>query len=249
MKQHLWSKNQTDWEGFEPVSYWFDNKVLELPLIEKSPDGGPDVPTTVGNVYQRFADKKLTEDSLTGSVINMEIETTDGEKMLLKGQDFSRRILETLLTFSAEGIYPFNVVLYYYDKDTCRQDPQHCFSFFAVHGDKIVDERLSFFDHHDSGFDPSVFAKPDYSDPTWFDEPEWDVAQAKYWYRKFYDETRTGQLMALRPDSPVLFYHEDQTGTDVMGALTIIARSLNSVRLLLWALLILTVISFILRWR
>src|SRR5271157_3633559 len=168
MKQHLWSKTITDWEGFQPVSYWFEHKVLDLPLAEKSANGGADVPTTVGNVYQRFAEKKLTEDSLSGSVINMEIETTDGEKMLLSGQDFNRRILETLLKFRADGINPFNVVLYYYDKDSCRQDPQDCFSFFVVHDGKIVRERLSFFDHHNSGFDPSVFAKPDHSDPTWF---------------------------------------------------------------------------------
>ena len=53
----------------------------------------------------------------------------------------------------------------------------------------------------------------------------------------------------LRPDTPVLFYYEGRTGPDVMGALSVIARSLNGVRLLLWALLILTIVSFVLRWK
>jgi hypothetical protein len=54
--------------------------------------------------------------------------------------------------------------------------------------------------------------------------------------------------MALRPDSPTLFFHEDRTAPGIMGALGVIARSLNSVRLLLWVLVILTILGFILHW-
>jgi hypothetical protein len=65
---------------------------------------------------------------------------------------------------SGGGVDPFEIVLYYYDKDSCRQEPDNCYGFFVVHKGKIIEERLSFFDHHDSGFDLSVFEKPDHSD-------------------------------------------------------------------------------------
>jgi len=246
MKQHLWSNPKLEWDGFQPVGYWLDHKVWDLPLTEKSVNGG--VPVTVGSVYQRLEGKKLTKESRSFGGIDTEIET-DGMKLVLTGLDFNRRLLEAMLSFRADGINPFNVVLFYYDKDSCREDPQHCFSFFVVHDGKIVRERLSFFDHSNSGFDPSMFAKYDHSTRIWFDEPEWDVAQTKFWYRKFYSETRTGQLMSLRPDNPVLFFYEDRSAPDIMGALGVIARSVNTVRLLLWVLVILTIISFILRWR
>jgi len=33
----------------------------------------------------------------------------------------------------------------------------------------------------------------------WGDEADWDEAETRYWYRKFYTETRTGQLMLCVP--------------------------------------------------
>jgi hypothetical protein len=39
-----------------------------------------------------------------------------------------------------------------------------------------------------------------------FPAPSWQKAKIAYWYRKFYQETRTGQLMVLRPDEPTLHY-------------------------------------------
>lgn len=251
MKQHLWSNPKTEWEGFQPVSYWLDcSKVLPLPLTMKSEGGAPDTLTTVGDVWQKLADTRLTEDSLSAFCgMDTEVETTDGLKLVLRGPNFNLRILELMLEFRAEGVNPFEVSLFYYDKDSCLKEPDECFSFFVVHKSKIIRERLNFFDHHDSGFDPSVFAQPDHSDRTWGDEWDWDEAQVRFWYRKFYSETDTGKLMALRPDAPTLFFHEGRTPPDVMGALGVIARSLNSVRLLLWILVILTVLSFIFHWK
>jgi hypothetical protein len=72
-----------------------------------------------------------------------------------------------------------------------------------------------------------MFAKHDHSEPIWCDEPDWDVAQAKFWYRKFYSETRTGQLMWLRPDNPVLFFYEGRTAPDIMAGLSVMARAVG----------------------
>lgn len=253
MKVHLWSNSKIEWEGFQPVAYWLDIKALQLPL-EKSESSSSDTQitfdkqTTVGEVFDQFKDKQLKQESLSGFGLYTELETTDGLTLQLKGKHFNRRILEMMLDFRAEGVNPFEVSLFYYDKDSCRNDPQDSYRFFAVHNNKIVRERLAFSDYHDSGFDPLVFERADHSHPTWFDEEAWDEAQLKFWYRKFYSETRTGQLMALRPDSPFLFYY-DRTGPDIMGALATIARNQNTVRLLLWALLILAILNFILRWK
>ena len=249
MKQHLWSNPNAHWEGFQPVSYWLDDKVLQLPLTMKEGDAAH-APTTVGDVWKKLAATQLTEKSLANDFrMYAEVETTDGLTLLLKGPDFSLRILEMMLKFRAEGVNPFDVWFFYYDKDSCHKDPDECYSFFAVHKNKIIRERLNFFDHHDSGFDPSVFVQSDHSDRTWGDEWDWEEAQARFWYRKFYSETDTGKLMTLRPDAPALFFHEDRTGSDIMGALGVIARSLNTVRLLLWVLVILTIVSFLSRWK
>lgn len=239
------SNPQNRWDGFKPVGYWLDpTKVLALPLIEMTDAG--EVETTVGDIFQKLKDKQLTEESLGSFGVYAKLETTDGSRLNLKGSSFNRHILETLLTYRAGGLNLFSAVFYYYDEDYCLEDPQQCFTFFVVHDGKIIRERQSFFDHCDSGFDPSVLETD--SDPTWAHEGEWAEAQAKFWYRKFYSETRTGQLMTLRTDNPTLFFNKDRTALDIIGSLGAITRSLNTVRLLLWALLILAAIGFFLRW-
>lgn len=247
MSEHLWSKPKSGWTGFHPVGYSFEpDKVLRLPLTDKNGDAQV---KTIGDVWLKLKDKQLTPESLKGGFsIDTEIETVDGLKLTLAGPGFNRHILETLLRFKAEDIHPFSVTLYYYDKDWCLEDPQQCFIFFAVYQDKIVRERLAFFDHSDSGFDPDAFEPVDYADRVWSDEADWGEAQTKYLYRRFYSETHTGQLMQLRPDNPTLYYYENRTAPDMMSALAVIARSVNTVRLLLWGVLVLLALSFFLRW-
>jgi hypothetical protein len=55
--------------------------------------------------------------------------------------------------------------------------------------------------------------------------------------------------MLLRSDKPTLFFCEDRQGPDIIGALGIIGRSLNSVRILLWVVVILGVLTLALRWK
>ena len=51
--------------------------------------------------------------------------------------------------------------------------------------------------------DPRVLMKYRVDDePIWRSEPYEREAWEAYWYRKFYTETLTGQLMVLRPDEP-----------------------------------------------
>jgi hypothetical protein len=59
---------------------------------------------------------------------------------------------------------------------------------------------VSFSDYHENGFDSAVFVSGDDSNSIWMHETGWWEARTRFWYRKFYAETRTGQLMMLRPD-------------------------------------------------
>jgi hypothetical protein len=45
-------------------------------------------------------------------------------------------------------------------------------------------------------------------EPIWRSNQYFDEAFERYWYRRFYTETVTGQLMVLRPDEPILYYYE-----------------------------------------
>jgi hypothetical protein len=58
-----------------------------------------------------------------------------------------------------------------------------------------------------------------------------------------------GQLMTLRSDEPTMFFQRDRAAADLQGALGIIAGRIDSVRMLLWALLILAIIGIVQRWR
>lgn len=95
--------------------------------------------------------------------------------------------------------------------------------------DKIVREIVNFTDRPKSGFDPSIFGNVVYRN--WSHDADWKKAKERYWYTKFYEETRTGQLMVLRPDKPEL--HCYAKGRDNIQSL------LSQVRILLWLLIVL----------
>jgi len=89
------------------------------------------------------------------------------------------------------------------------------YSFFVVSGDRIVRETVSFHDDPNSSFDPAVFKSESDSDFVWFNDADWREARARFWYRKFYTETRTGQLMVLRPDEPTLHQFQRSQVRDI----------------------------------
>jgi hypothetical protein len=134
-------------------------------------------------------------------------------EVVFKGPPFNLDMLRELLSLKNEGVEPFRCRWFWYDYDSCREDPQSRYDFFVVCDDKIVRENASFADYTDSGFDPSVLEGADESDSVWFNDSHWCEARTRFWYRKFYTETRTGQLMVLRPDEPILYHYERlQTG-------------------------------------
>lgn len=251
MKESLLSASGVRWDGFGPFGYGLDPDVLlELPLTHKE-DGATGAATTIGKIYDCLQDKQIgPEFFLEQGIHPIEsvISTSDGTKLVLGGPNFNRRVLDVMLRLREGGVNPFLVSWYFYDKEWSKEG-QEAYSFFLVHDGKIVQENVTFYDYHNSGFEPSVFGKNDHSEPLWSGEVARAEADARYWYRRFYSETATGQRMLLRSDKPRLFFFEDLQGPDAAGALRVIARSLNSVRILLWVLVILTVLSVVLRWK
>ena len=220
-----------------------------MPLTRRYNDGKADESTTVGDIIVLLRDKHLKPESFERGVLENEfVAADDSLKVTVKGPSFNRDLLRTILQLHSEGIGVFESVWYYFDHDSCRQDPHEMYFFFVVAKDKIVRERVGFSDYHDSGFDPRILETRDYKDMIWADEADWDEANTRYWYRRFYTETRTGQLMALRPDRPQL-YHYEGTGPDMMGAIGVLQHSLLRIKLVLWILVIISVISLVIHWK
>jgi hypothetical protein len=237
-----------EWEGFKPVQYFLDLEVGGLGL--KIEENGTQAPVSLGAVWDRLDGKQITQESFDEwAAVWLDLESTDGTKVRLHGPSFNLRLLQAMLQLRQEGVPPFAASWFFYDEDLSLDGDQAAYSCFLVYDGTIVRERLTFYDHHLSGFEPSLFVTGDHSNPTWTNQRASTEAGARYWYRTFYTETVAGKLMMLWPDHRTLFFCEDEQRPDVIGALAVLARSLNSIRLLLWVLIILTVVSFVLRWR
>ncbi len=70
---------------------------------------------------------------------------------------------------------------FWYDGDSCSDDPHELYNFFVVSGDRIVRENVSFGDYHDRGFDPAIFESFDNSDSIWLNDSDWREATTRFW--------------------------------------------------------------------
>jgi len=228
--QQTYSKPNKEWEGFRPVAYNL-HKVWDLPLTQLSNEGDQkqEEATTVGRLLTSLREQKIQN---IESSVKTEITTAAGI-VEIRGLSFNRAVAELLLDLQKDGINYFDAQLLWYDKDHVTDDLMASYNFFVVHGNAIVREQVSFCDYSDSGFDPSVFEADEDSRPIWRNHPEWDAARVRYWYRKFYKETRTGQLMVLRPDGPELFYYPEGRWTQ-HGGVAALGELLTRIRILLW---------------
>jgi hypothetical protein len=136
-----------------------------------------------------------------------------------------------------QGIDPYSVMWFYYDNDWSR-DADECHVFFVVHRDKVILESCHF-----SSEEPLVLKREQDDDPVWHSSPFRDEAVERYWYRKFYTETVTGQLMVLRPDEPILYHYERPKSRDVVKTLQFVTL-VKMYRLLWVAVALLAAIAF-----
>jgi len=159
---------------------------------------------------------------------------------------------------------------------TAKDSSAEGYAFFLV-AQNSIREVVSLHNFLDSGFDPTLLvpASAD-SELDWVDEERWSAATDIFWYRKFYAETRVGQLMLLRSDKPKIFDAEDvrrgypflsdfesdsvtpapeagqwlgtpfRATQDKFGQIHKIVLGIRSV---LWILMAIMILDLLLRWR
>jgi hypothetical protein len=257
LKKHIWADSTKEWEGFAFTTYSFDWKKLEVmplalesgqlpPEEERSEDAATkDRPLTVGAIYSRIAACKFEVEERRPAVFRgLKVKTENGE-VVLKGPSFNCEMLWELLALKADGIEPDFSQWFWYDSDYYSDSAvfHKRYNFFVVSGDRIVRENVSFADYHHSGFDPAIFVSFDNSDSSWFNDSEWREATIRFWYRKFYTETRTGQLIVLRPDEPILYHYERPQTRNIARELQFVTL-LKTYRLLWVALPLLVALAF-----
>jgi hypothetical protein len=245
--KHTWADPKEGWDGFRLTSYSLDSqKTLGLQLKEKrSIDGNQEeVATTVGEVYRRLLDQ-FTQIIDNGTSIEV---TTDTEKLSFRGASFSCSMLTELLRIRKDGFDPFFAEWFFYADDSSREGPHELYGFFVVYIDKIIRERVFFSDYDGSGFDPSIFQADDNSPRAWVNDGATREARTHFWFQKFYSETQTGQIMALRQDKPRLYGRESNPvpPPQVSGNML---KFLDKIHGLLWVLIVLVALVLIRLWR
>lgn len=174
---------------------------LDLTAIAMCPMKDNGQPTTFADIYRKLMDAtilKVPEWVMGGATFE-----TDGGEITVSaesGQFWVLTALRDLVALHKEGINPHRATWFYYGHDWSR-DADELYLFFVVQDGKIV--RESFSCMHSA---PRVLTKNSVDDePIWHSWPYEHEAWNLYWYRKFYTETLTGQLMVLRPDEPILY--------------------------------------------
>ncbi len=251
-------RSEKEWDGFRFTAYSLViEKVWSLPLTRKRAADGEaeEIRTTVGDIYKSLANCHTEIELLEGQGI---IITTETEKLFVAGLSFHRDVLTTLIELRSDGVDPFTADWFWYDRDSVRDEPQRSYSFFVVHNDRIVREEVSFSDYDSYnyarfGFDPSIFLARDTSDSIWSNDTAWEDARIRFWYRKFYTETRRGQLMVLRDDEPALYdaqYYRGTTTTDLLSqSMPVFLNVLRKIHILLWVLIVLGGLILMRLWR
>lgn len=118
--------------------------------------------------------------------------------------------------------------------------------FFVVRDGRIVCLRVVFNGDPATGFVTGVF-KADADEKSRFpSEPHWNEASVKWWYRKFYSETRTGQIIALREDKPELYDYRVYDGAAVGERPSAnILKYLRRIHVLLWVIVALVTVLLV----
>ncbi|TAM80881.1 MAG: hypothetical protein EPN47_13425 [Acidobacteria bacterium] len=266
-RKKTWSSGQ-EWDGFHPTAYSL-SRAWELPIERLVKDSSGEVeaeirtPTSIGEAFKLFNwgrdehDQPIQVGKPIGKIKStfgrgreyvLTVESPSGQERFC-GSGFSVELLEALLRLGKASVNPFEASLFFYDSDSSTHDPADKYDFFVVRDDRIVQEAVRFSDSRHSGFDPSIFSAPDEDDPFSIRENAKFEAWLSYWYRKFYTETRTGQLMVFRPDEPPLYFYPD--GRWRWGSISAVARleqKLRNVSYLLVALVVIALLSLIHWW-
>jgi hypothetical protein len=165
-------------------------------------------PSTLDAVYTKLAHSKVKDDPDERGSFRYKKYITDKGDLEIEGEWTVLSTIDTLVGLFKRDINPVNVRWFYFDHDW-SQDADECHVFFAVHQEKVVLESCHFMSE-----EPLILVQEEDKEPIWHTHPFFDEALTRYWYRKFYSETKTGSLMVLRPDEPTLFYYDRSKAKD-----------------------------------
>jgi hypothetical protein len=188
-------------------------------------------PSTLDAVYVKFVNSKIKNEPDEHSGLRNKRYVTDEGNLDIEAEWTVLSTINTLAGLFKRGINPINVIWFYFDHDWSR-DADECYVFFAVHDEKIVLESCHFMSS-----EPQILTQDKDDDPVWHSHPYFDEAQTRYWYRKFYSETKNGSLMVLRPDEPTLYYYDRATAKDAVRDLQLV--TLVKMYRLLWIAVVL----------
>ena len=154
---------------------------------------------TFADAYRKLRNSKIQEMPTPG--FNDETYRTDTGDVRVEGDWTLLSVLRTLMQLTRQGIDPFRAAWFYFDHDSSL-DGDECYRFFVSHDTRIVMEDCSFTNHEPMMLKKNATASP------WKSHRFFSEAAERYWYRKFYSETATGQLMVLRSDQPTLYHYK-----------------------------------------
>jgi len=189
------------------------------------------------HAYVKLRDSKIQQMPEPFSLSTDEYLTDQG-KVVIDCEWRVRAVLRPLADLMRQNVDPHEVMWFYYDDDWSR-DADECHTFFAVHDGRVVLESCNF-----SSETPLVLKRVEQEEePIWHRHSYFDEALTRYWYRKFYTETLTGQLMMLRPDEPILYYYERPQAREFAKAVEFVTL-IKMYRLLWVAAALLAAIAF-----
>jgi hypothetical protein len=198
-----------------PGSYHIDlSALVDFPLKENGQT------TTFADLYNKLRDAKILE--MPVWIRGDATFDTDAGKVTVSGESGSLFVisaLRDLIDLLKDGIDPYRATWFYFGHDWSI-DADELYQFFLVYDGKLVRESVSIVHGY-----PRLLKQYKVDDqPIWHSEPYERQAWETYWYRKFYTETITGQLMVLRSDEPTLYNYAraERDVTRDVGVVTLI---------------------------
>lgn len=193
-------------------------------------------PSTFGAAYAKLVESKVSEMSDRLS-FGVEQYVTEAGDITVEAEWTILSEMKMLVGLVRQDIDPYGVMWFYYSHDWSR-DADECHVFFAVWGERVVLESCNF-----SSEEPLILKLDKEDDPIWHSHPYFNEALVHYWYNRFYTETITGKLMVLRPDEPLLYYHERPSTRDTAKDVAFVTL-IKTYRLLWVAVALLVAIAF-----
>lgn len=190
-------------------------------------------PSSLDALYFKFVHSKIKDDPDEHDSLYQRKFVTDQGDLEIEAEWTVLTTIDTLVSLFRRGINPVDVMWFYFDHDWSR-DADECHVFFAVYDNEIVLDSCHF-----NAEEPLVLIQEKDDDPIWHSHPYFGEALTRYWYRKFYSETKHGSLMVLRPDEPTLYYYDRATAKVSVRDLQLI--TLIKMYRLLWIAVVLLV--------